>query len=108
MWMAQSIASRSSSRSKSESKGHFSQMAISQDEQKPATETPAATQTTRSGKKEVVKTTALWGQDEDADPQEFSKMLDLYDNSFRNLAEGEVVKGTVLKVTANEVVIDVG
>ncbi|MDP2055264.1 MAG: 30S ribosomal protein S1, partial [Acidobacteriota bacterium] len=34
--------------------------------------------------------------------------MDLYDNSFRNLAEGEVVKGTVLKVTANEVVIDVG
>ena len=34
--------------------------------------------------------------------------MDLYDNSFRNLAEGEVVKGTVLKVTENEVVVDVG
>jgi len=82
-------------------------MAISQDEQKPAVETPSATPV-RAGKKEVVKTTALWGQDEDSDPQEFTKLLDLYDNSFRNLAEGEVVKGTVLKVTANEVVIDVG
>ena len=82
-------------------------MAISQDEQKPATETPAATPA-RTGNKQVVKTTALWGQDEDTDPQEYAKLLDLYDNSFRNLAEGEVVKGTVLKVTANEVVIDVG
>ena len=42
------------------------------------------------------------------DPAEFSRLLDLYDNSFRNIAEGEVVKGTVLKVTENEVVVDVG
>ncbi|MEZ5290539.1 MAG: S1 RNA-binding domain-containing protein [Vicinamibacterales bacterium] len=34
--------------------------------------------------------------------------MDLYDSSFRNIAEGEVVKGTVLKVTDNEVVVDVG
>ncbi len=39
------------------------------------------------------------GQDE-IDPQEYARLLDLYDNSFRNIAEGEVVKGTVLKVTA--------
>ena len=36
---------------------------------------------------------------EDMDPQEFAAMLDIYDDSFRNMAEGEVVKGTVLKVT---------
>jgi len=42
------------------------------------------------------------------DPQEYARLLDLYDNSFRNMAEGEVVKGTVLKVTASEVVVDVG
>ena len=48
------------------------------------------------------------GFDEDMDPAEFSRLLDLYDNSFRNIAEGEVVKGTVLKVNENEVVIDVG
>src|SRR5262249_39849600 len=29
-------------------------------------------------------------------------------NSFRNIAEGEVVKGTVLKVTPSEVIVDVG
>src|SRR5262245_25682063 len=39
---------------------------------------------------------------------EFAQLLDAYDNSFRNIAEGEVVKGTVLKVTASEVVVDVG
>jgi small subunit ribosomal protein S1 len=42
------------------------------------------------------------------DPQEYARLLDLYDNSFRNIAEGEVVKGTVLKVTPSEVVVDVG
>ena len=46
--------------------------------------------------------------DDQLDPQEHARMLDLYDSSFRNLAEGEVVKGTVLKVTDSEVVVDVG
>src|ERR1044071_5726520 len=45
---------------------------------------------------------------EDMDPQEFATMLDIYDDSFRNMAEGEVVKGTVLKVTETAVVVDVG
>ena len=45
---------------------------------------------------------------EDMDPQEFAAMLDAYDDSFRNIAEGEVVKGTVLKVTDTVVVVDVG
>ena len=42
------------------------------------------------------------------DPQEFASLLNAYDSSFRHISEGEVVKGTVLKVTGNEVVIDVG
>jgi small subunit ribosomal protein S1 len=45
---------------------------------------------------------------EDMDPQEFASMLEAYDDSFRNMAEGEVVKGTVLKVTDTAVVVDVG
>src|SRR6266550_1247753 len=45
---------------------------------------------------------------EDMDPQEFASMLGIYDDSFRNMAEGEVVKGTVLKVTETAVVVDVG
>jgi len=47
-------------------------------------------------------------KDEDVDPQEFSRMLDIYDNSFRNIAEGEVMKGIVLKVTPSEVIVDIG
>ncbi|HVB39024.1 MAG TPA: 30S ribosomal protein S1 [Vicinamibacterales bacterium] len=46
--------------------------------------------------------------DDDFDPDEYARLLDIYDNSFRNIAEGEVVKGTVLKVTASEVIVDVG
>src|ERR1051326_5949869 len=45
---------------------------------------------------------------EDIDPQEYAALLDFYDNSFRNIAEGEVVKGTVVKVTPTEVIVDVG
>ena len=46
--------------------------------------------------------------DDQIDPDEYARLLDSYDNSFRNIAEGEVVKGTVLKVTASEVIVDVG
>src|SRR5262245_14114937 len=42
------------------------------------------------------------------DPQEYARLLEFYDTSFRNIAEGEVVKGTVVKVTPTEVVVDVG
>src|SRR5215469_2725715 len=42
------------------------------------------------------------------DPEEYARLLDSYDSSFRNIAEGEVVKGTVLKVTQSEVIVDVG
>jgi small subunit ribosomal protein S1 len=48
------------------------------------------------------------GLDDQVDPQEYAALLELYDTSFRNIAEGEVVKGTVLKVTPSEVIVDVG
>ena len=70
---------------------------------------PGTPQSTRSG---AAATSALKvrprDDDDQLDPEEFSRMLDVYDNSFRNIAEGEVVKGTVLKVTPSEVVVDVG
>src|SRR3954454_14228317 len=46
--------------------------------------------------------------DTQMDPDEYARLLDSYDSSFRNIAEGEVVKGTVLKVTPSEVIVDVG
>jgi small subunit ribosomal protein S1 len=54
------------------------------------------------------KSTGFSPHDDQIDPQEYARLLDLYDNSFRNIAEGEVVKGTVLKVTPSEVIVDVG
>ncbi len=42
------------------------------------------------------------------DRAEYEQLLGLYDDSFRNLAEGEVVKGRVLRILPNEVVVDVG
>ena len=54
------------------------------------------------------KTSGFTPLDDQVDPQEYARLLDLYDSSFRNIAEGEVVKGTVLKVTPSEVIVDVG
>ncbi len=64
--------------------------------------------TTRAGGKPQGRGVLTPFKDDDADPQEFSRMLDIYDNSFRNIAEGEVMKGTVLKVTPSEVIVDIG
>ncbi|MGE5357944.1 MAG: 30S ribosomal protein S1 [Bacteroidales bacterium] len=51
---------------------------------------------------------SIKGGEGEVDPAEYARLLELYDNSFRNISEGEVVKGTVLKVTASEVIVDVG
>ena len=42
------------------------------------------------------------------DPEEYERLLDMYDVSFKNLAEGEVVRGIVLRVTPQIIVVDVG
>ena len=39
---------------------------------------------------------------------EYEEMLSFYDTTFRSIKEGEVVKGTVLKITDKGVVVDVG
>jgi small subunit ribosomal protein S1 len=85
-------------------------MVMPQDEHTPAVEpTTASAPTRQPSGRQTFKTTSPWVQGEtDVDPQEHARLLDLYDTSFRNIAEGEVVKGTVLKVTENEIVIDVG
>jgi len=67
---------------------------------------PGAPGRTRAGKPAGPAFTPM--HHEDMDPAEFTSMLEAYDDSFRNMAEGEVVKGTVLKVTDAAVVVDVG
>jgi small subunit ribosomal protein S1 len=47
-------------------------------------------------------------QRDDVDADRMAQLMELYDDSFRNMAEGEVVKGTVLRVTETAVVVDVG
>jgi small subunit ribosomal protein S1 len=67
---------------------------------------PAAPGRTRAGKPAGPAFKPM--MHEDMDQAEFTSMLEAYDDSFRNMAEGEVVKGTVLKVTDAAVVVDVG
>jgi len=38
----------------------------------------------------------------------YDEMVALYDESMRHLAEGEIVTGTVIEITSNDVIIDVG
>ncbi len=38
----------------------------------------------------------------------YEEMLEAYNRSFQNLAEGAVVPGTVLKISDSHVVVDVG
>src|SRR5918992_1209203 len=46
--------------------------------------------------------------EEDRDAEEYRKLLELYDESMRNLTEGEIVTGRVIGMTSNAVIVDVG
>ena len=52
--------------------------------------------------------TAGFGGGEAMDPEEHERLLAMYDSSFRNITEGDVIEGTVLKVSSAEVIVDVG
>jgi len=47
------------------------------------------------------------GDDQPVDPQD-QELLAMYDQSLRTLAEGEVVRGRVLRIGPNGVIVDVG
>src|SRR5688500_20407998 len=40
--------------------------------------------------------------------EDYERLLDMYDVSFKDFAEGEVVKGVVLQVSESEVIVDFG
>ena len=46
-------------------------------------------------------------ENEQSDQEEYEQLLQMYESSFRNIAEGEVITGTVLKVSSSDVVVDV-
>ena len=50
----------------------------------------------------------LDSDEENIDPAEYSRLLELYASSFKSISEGEVIKGTVLKILPSEVIVDVG
>src|SRR6478736_5603423 len=41
-------------------------------------------------------------------PQEYQHLLAQYENSFKNLQEGQIIRGRVLTVTPSEVIVDIG
>jgi small subunit ribosomal protein S1 len=46
--------------------------------------------------------------EEEREAREYRKLLELYDESMRNLTEGEIVTGRVIGITSNAVIVDVG
>jgi small subunit ribosomal protein S1 len=46
--------------------------------------------------------------EEERDAEQYRKLLELYDESMRNLTEGEIVTGRIIGITANSVIVDVG
>ena len=46
--------------------------------------------------------------EEERDAEQYRKLLELYDESMRNLTEGEIVTGRVIGITSNAVIVDVG
>ncbi|MEM1246362.1 MAG: 30S ribosomal protein S1 [Acidobacteriota bacterium] len=38
----------------------------------------------------------------------YEQLVEMYDESMRHLTEGEIVKGTVIEITSNDVIVDVG
>jgi small subunit ribosomal protein S1 len=41
-------------------------------------------------------------------PEEYKRLLDMYDGTIRDIKEGEIVSGTILGVTKDDVIVDVG
>jgi small subunit ribosomal protein S1 len=52
--------------------------------------------------------TAESEDDEQLSAEDYKKLLELYDDSMRNLTEGEIVPGRVIGITSNSVIVDVG
>jgi small subunit ribosomal protein S1 len=47
-------------------------------------------------------------EEQELTAQEYEHLLAQYENSFKNLQEGQIIRGRVLTVTASEVIVDIG
>src|SRR5215210_5414568 len=52
--------------------------------------------------------TAESDDEENVGAEEYRRLLELYDESMRNLTEGEIVPGRIIGITSNSVIVDVG
>jgi small subunit ribosomal protein S1 len=71
------------------------------------TRTKAARQKTRRLEIEPLITSEEI-EDQEYSPEEFQQMLGMYEGTLQDIREGEVVNGTVLGVTRDDVIVDVG
>jgi small subunit ribosomal protein S1 len=62
----------------------------------------------RPHKKRTQPLKPMQGVDADITGEEFTQLLEMYDQSLRTLAEGEVVRGRILRISGNDVIVDVG
>ncbi len=81
-----------------------------QDQQaRPDRESPPTKASRSAGAKKVSQEVDLLGQEPaELSREEYEKLLDMYDDTLKDLSEGQVVKGRVIKVLPNEVIVDVG
>src|SRR5262245_17496928 len=49
-----------------------------------------------------------YDEDEDLTPEQRAEMFSHYEESLRSIGEGEIVRGTVLRLDEKEVLVDVG
>jgi len=47
-------------------------------------------------------------EEKEYSPEEFQKMLSMYEQTFKVIKEGELVKGKILRITKDDVIVDVG
>jgi len=47
-------------------------------------------------------------EEQELTAQEYEHLLAQYENSFKNLQEGQIIRGRVLTVTPSEVIVDIG
>ncbi len=72
----------------------------------PATEAPAAARATVDDLPDGIPD--YLDESEALDPAQYAELEQLYEESFKNLEEGEIVTGRVIAMNDNEVVVDIG
>ena len=86
-------------------------------QKKKTTKTTTATQKTRTrtprvkSRKVAIEPPVLTAEDietQEYSPDDYERMLEMYEQTLKDIKEGEIVTGTVLGVTRDDVIVDVG